>query len=92
MERERDETRSAKTKLVEELKCTLFLRTILVRLQETCLTRLPFSSAVFWTNVQAHYRDFELRLQANQDKMKTIIDGIKPMLDFIDPELPEPEV
>jgi hypothetical protein len=44
------------------------------------------------TNAQAQYHDFELWLQANQDKMKTIIDGIKPMLDFIDPELLEPDV
>lgn len=90
-EKEKYKALSTKTKLIKELKCMLFFITMLILLRETCLTRLPFSSIVVRTNAQAWFRDFKLWLQANQDKMKTIINGIKPMLDFINPELSEPD-
>ena len=41
------------------------------------------------TNSQAQFCDFELWLLANKDKIKTIVDGITPVLDFIDLELLE---
>lgn len=44
------------------------------------------------TNAQAQFHDFEARLEAKQNKINVIITGIKPVLDFVDPELPEPQV
>ena len=37
------------------------------------------------TNSQVQFYDFELRLEASKDKVKAMIDGIKPVLDLIDP-------
>ena len=42
------------------------------------------------TNSQAQFCDFTLQLEASKEMMKAMTDGIKPMLDLIDPQLPEP--
>ena len=55
------------------------------------LRRLPSLSAVIQTNSQAQFRDFVLRLEASEETMKAMTDGIKPALDLIDPQLPEPD-
>ena len=44
------------------------------------------------TNSQAQFRDFVLRLEANKETMKAMTDAIKPVLDLIDPQLPEPDL
>ena len=49
------------------------------------LRRLPSLSAVIQTNSQAQFRDFVLQLEASEEMMKAMTDGIKPMLDLIDP-------
>ncbi|XP_066311035.1 uncharacterized protein [Miscanthus floridulus] len=41
------------------------------------------------TNSQGQFRDFELRLEAIKEKLKTISNGIKPMMDLIDQEVPD---
>ena len=46
--------------------------------------------AVHRINSHAQFRDFEARIEAKQARLNTVIEGIKPVLDFIDPELPEP--
>ena len=53
------------------------------------LTRLPSLSTVIRTNSHVQFRDFALRLVASKETMKAMTDGIKPMLDLIDPQLPE---
>jgi len=55
------------------------------------LRRLPSLSVVIRTNSQAQFRDFVLWLEANKEMMKTMTNGIKPMLDLIDPQLPDPD-
>ena len=42
------------------------------------------------TNSQGQFCDFELRLEASKEKLKTISNGIKPVLDLIDQEVLEP--
>ena len=42
------------------------------------------------TNSQVQFYDFELWLEANKEKLKTISNGIKPVLDLIDQEVSEP--
>jgi len=41
------------------------------------------------TNSQAQFHDFALQLEASKETMKAMTDGIKPVLDLIDPQLPE---
>ena len=55
-----------------------------------CLRQLPFLSAVIRTNSQGQFCDFELRLEASKKKLKSISNGIKPMLDLIDQEMSKP--
>jgi len=55
-----------------------------------CLRQLPFLSAVIRTNSQGQFCDFELRLEASKEKLKTISNGIKPVLYLIDQEVSEP--
>ena len=43
------------------------------------------------TNSQAQFCDFKLRLEASKEKLKTISNGIKPVLDLINQEVPEPD-
>ena len=47
--------------------------------------------AVHRTNSQAQFWDFRARIEAKQTRLDVVIEGIKPVLDFIDPELPEPQ-
>ena len=49
------------------------------------------SFAVICTNSQAQYRDFKLRLESKQNRINVLIAGIKPVLDFIDPEPTTPD-
>ena len=55
------------------------------------LRRLPSLSAVIRTNSQAQFHDFALRLEASKEMMKAMTEGIKPVLDLIDPQLLEPD-
>jgi len=54
-----------------------------------CLRQLPFLSVVIRTNSQGQFYDFKLWLEASKEKLKTISNGIKPVLDLIDQEVPE---
>ena len=54
------------------------------------LRQLPSLSSVIRTNSQAQFHDFMLQLEASKETMKAMTDGIKPVLDLIDPQLPEP--
>ena len=47
--------------------------------------------AVICTNSQAQFRDLQARLKAKQDRIDAIVTGIKPVLDYIDPEPLEPQ-
>ena len=51
---------------------------------------MPFLSAVIQTKSQVQFHDFELWLEAGKEKLKTISNGIKLMLDLIDQEVSEP--
>ena len=53
--------------------------------------QLPLLSVVIQTNSQAQFHDFELWLEASRSKVKAMTDGIKPVLDLIDPQLSEPD-
>ena len=44
--------------------------------------------AMYCTNSQAQFRDFGARIEAKQARLDAIIEGIKPVLDFIASELP----
>ena len=57
----------------------------------TFLRWLPSLSAVIQTKSQAQFYDFVLWLEASKETMKAMTDGIKPVLDLIDPQLPEPD-
>ena len=40
--------------------------------------------------IRTYSQDFELGLEASKEKLMTISNGIKPVLDLIDKEVPEP--